>query len=320
MTRRDDVTGCYDPAFEHDSCGVAFVVDLKRPASHRVVELGLTALENLAHRGAFGADPGTGDGAGALVQMPDRLYREVAGFDLPALGSYGTGMAFLPCDAPAAGQAFELVAKVACEEGLEVLGWRDVPVDLSAAGEGAKAAAPRFSQVFLASPGACGRRGGASSAGTALSGDALERRLFVVRKRVEHAGAGLYFPSLSTRTFVYKGMLAPQQLRGFFPDLSDERLESRMVLVHSRFSTNTFPSWPLAHPYRLIAHNGEINTLAGNRNWMRAREAFVASDRFEGDLERIFPIVTPGASDSASFDEVLELLHLAGGRFPMPCS
>ncbi len=315
MTRKDDVGGCYDPAFEHDSCGVAFVVDLERPASHRVVELGLTALENLAHRGAFGADPGTGDGAGALVQVPHRLYREVAGFDLPAAGSYGTGMAFLPCEPQAAEQAFELVAKVACEEGLEVLGWRDVPVDLSAAGEGARAVAPRFSQVFLASPGACGR-GGSDAAETAVSGDALERRLFVVRKRVEHAGVGLYFPSLSTRTFVYKGMLAPQQLRGFFPDLSDERLESRMVLVHSRFSTNTFPSWPLAHPYRLIAHNGEINTLAGNRNWMRAREAFLASDRFEGDLERIFPIVTPGASDSATFDEVLELLHLAGRTLP----
>jgi len=315
MTRKDDVVGCYDPAFEHDSCGVAFVVDLERPASHRVVELGLTALENLAHRGAFGADPGTGDGAGALVQVPHRLYREVAGFDLPAPGSYGTGMAFLPCEPGAAQQAFELVAKVACEEGLEVLGWRDVPVDLSAAGEGARAVAPRFAQVFLASPGA-GGRGGPGAAGTAVSGDALERRLFVVRKRVEHAGVGLYFPSLSTRTFVYKGMLAPQQLRGFFPDLSDERLESRMVLVHSRFSTNTFPSWPLAHPYRLIAHNGEINTLAGNRNWMRAREAFLASERFEGDLERIFPIVTPGASDSASFDEVLELLHLAGRTLP----
>ena len=260
MTRTEDVVGCYDPAFEHDACGVAFVVDLERPASHRVVTLGLTALENLAHRGAFGADPGTGDGAGALIQLPHRLYSEVAGFDLPAPGSYGTGMAFLPCEARAAQRATDLVSRLACEEGLVVLGWREMPVDLSAAGEGARAVAPRFSQVFLA-----------SAVGPALVGDALERKCFVVRKRVEHAGSGVYFPSLSTRTIVYKGMLAPQQLRGFFPDLTDERLESRIAMVHSRFSTNTFPSWPLAHPYRLIAHNGEINTLAGNRNWMRAQ-------------------------------------------------
>jgi glutamate synthase (NADPH/NADH) large chain len=310
MTRNDDVAGCYDPAFEHDSCGVAFIVDLERPASHRVVTLGLTALENLAHRGAFGADPDTGDGAGALIQLPHRLYSEVAGFDLPAPGSYGTGMAFLPCEPRAAERAMDAVSKVVREEGLAVLGWRDVPVDLSAAGAGARSVAPRFSQVFIASAGAFG------PGGSALSGDALERRCFVLRKRVEHAGLGVYFPSLSTRTVVYKGMLAPQQLRGFFPDLTDERLESRIVLVHSRFSTNTFPSWPLAHPYRLIAHNGEINTLAGNRNWMRAREAFLASDLFEGDLARIFPVVTPGASDSASFDEVLELLHLAGRTLP----
>jgi glutamate synthase (NADPH/NADH) large chain len=311
MTRRDDVVGCYDPAFEHDSCGVAFVVDLERPASHRVVTLGLTALENLAHRGAFGADPGTGDGAGALIQLPHRLYSEVAGFDLPGPGRYGTGMAFLPCEPRAAQRAIDLVSQVACEEGLQILGWREMPVDLSAAGQGARAVAPRFSQVFLAS--AYGSAPAApTSARPALVGDALERKCFVVRKRIEHANVGVYFPSLSTRTVVYKGMLAPQQLRGFFPDLTDERLESRLVLVHSRFSTNTFPSWPLAHPYRLIAHNGEINTLAGNRNWMRARESFLASDRFDGDLGRIFPIVTPGASDSATFDEVLELLHLGG--------
>ena len=308
MTRTDDVASCYDPAFEHDSCGVAFVVDLERPASHRVVSLGLTALENLAHRGAFGADPGTGDGAGALVQVSHRLYSQVAGVDLPEPGCYGTGMAFLPQEPQAAERAIELVAKLAREEGLEVLGWREVPVELSAAGDGARAVAPRFSQVFLAS--------GAEAAVPSLRGDALERKCFIVRKRVEHSGAGVYFPSLSTRTIVYKGMLAPQQLRGFFPDLTDERLESRMVLVHSRFSTNTFPSWPLAHPYRLVAHNGEINTLAGNRNWMRAREAFLASDLFDGDLGRIFPIVTPGASDSATFDEVLELLHLSGRSLP----
>ncbi|MFZ2058821.1 MAG: glutamate synthase large subunit [Acidimicrobiales bacterium] len=315
MTRKQSVTGCYDPAYEHDACGVAFVVDLERPASHRVVTLGLTALENLAHRGAFGADPGTGDGAGALIQLPHRLYSQVAGFDLPEPGSYGTGMAFLPAEPRAAQRAVDLVGEIAREEGLAILGWREMPVELSAAGEGARAAAPRFSQVFLAS--ATGSEPtGPVGARVALVGDALERRCFVVRKRVEHADPGVYFPSLSTRTFVYKGMLAPHQLRAFFPDLTDERLESRIVLVHSRFSTNTFPSWPLAHPYRLVAHNGEINTLAGNRNWMRAREALLASDRFEGDIGRIFPVVTPGGSDSATFDEVLELLHLAGRSLP----
>jgi glutamate synthase (NADPH/NADH) large chain len=307
MTSNDKVAGCYDSAYEHDACGVAFVADLKRPASHRVVDLGLTALENLAHRGAFGADPGTGDGAGALIQLPHGLYSKVAGFEVPEPGSYATGIAFLPTDPSAAEKAMELVGELACEEGLGVLGWRDVPVELAAAGVQAQTSAPRFSQVFVSS--GPGRAAGGRSP---LSGDALERQCFILRKRLEHAEIGVYFPSLSTRTIVYKGMLAPQQLRGFFPDLSDERLESRIALVHSRFSTNTFPSWPLAHPYRLIAHNGEINTLAGNRNWMRAREAFLSSELFEGDLERIFPIVTPGASDSATFDEVLELLHLAG--------
>jgi len=301
MTSEDNL-GCYDPAFEHDACGVAFVADLKRPASHRVVSLGLTALENLAHRGAFGADPDTGDGAGILIQIPHRLFSEVAGVELPEPGHYATGMAFLPAEEAAARHAVELVEAMAQDEGLSVLAWRQVPVELSAAGGGAKDSAPCFSQVFI--------KGG--SAHSCSSGDALERQCFILRKRVEHEGLGIYFPSLSTRTFVYKGMLAPLQLRAFYPDLQDERLESRIALVHSRFSTNTFPSWPLAHPYRLIAHNGEINTLQGNRNWMRAREAFLASDRFEGDLSRIFPVVTPGASDSATFDEVLELLHLAG--------
>ncbi len=300
MASRENL-GCYDPSFEHDACGVAFVADLHRPASHRVVGLGLTALENLAHRGAFGADPGTGDGAGALIQIPDGLFREVAGFELPAPGHYATGMAFLPAEAGPKERAVEVVGAIARSEGLRVLGWREVPVDLSVIGDGARRSAPCFSQVFLA-----------DASGRGRCGDALERQCFIVRKRVEHAGADVYFPSLSTRTFVYKGMLAPGQLRGFYEDLRDERLESRICLVHSRFSTNTFPSWPLSHPYRLIAHNGEINTLQGNRNWMRAREAFLTSENLEGDLSRIFPIVTPGASDSATFDEVLELLHLAG--------
>ena len=306
MTSKDKVAGCYHPPYEHDACGVAFVADLKRPASHRVVDLGLTALENLAHRGAFGADPGTGDGAGALLQVPHRLYSQVVGFDLPEPGSYATGMAFLPTDPSAAEKAVEIVGELACEEGLAVLGWREVPVELAAAGEVARASAPRFSQLFVSSG-----PGRAAGGARPLSGDALERQCFILRKRVEHAEIGVYFPSLSTWTIVYKGMLAPQQLRGFFPDLSDERLESRFALVHSRsLPTRSRPG--RRAPVPLHRDNGEINTLAGNRNWMRAREAFLESDLLEGDLERIFPIVTPGASDSATFDEVLELLHLAG--------
>ena len=313
MSSKDNVVGCYDPAFEHDACGVAFVADLRGPASHRVVSLGLTALENLAHRGAFGADPGTGDGAGALVQLPHRLYREVAGFELPEPDCYATGIAFLPKGRSQADRAVELVARIASEEGLSVLGWREVPVDLSVIGEAARSTAPRFAQVFVAN----GPLGGPGD-NIERKGDALERQCFVLRKRVEHCDAGVYFPSLSTRTIVYKGMLAPQQLRGFFADLSDERLESRIALVHSRFSTNTFPSWPLAHPYRLIAHNGEINTLQGNRNWMRAREAFLASDQLEGDLERIFPIVTPGEVTRPPSTRSSSCSTWRGGPFPTP--
>jgi glutamate synthase (NADPH/NADH) large chain len=298
----------YDPVNEHDACGIAFIAELRRPANHRVVELGLTALENLAHRGAFGSDTETGDGAGILLQLPDRLFRAVAGdkgIQLPPIGQYGSGLAFLPRHAAAASAARSTVERLGREEGLAVLGWRDLPVVLDLAGRNARDVAPDFSQAFI---------GWAPDvAGTTME---LERRLFVLRKRAEHEVAGLYFCSLSARTFVYKGMLATDQMRGFFPDLADERLESALALVHARFSTNTFPAWPLAHPYRLVAHNGEINTLKGNRNWMRARESLLASTLIGGDLERIFPIITPGASDSASFDEVLELLHLAGRSLP----
>jgi glutamate synthase (NADPH/NADH) large chain len=315
-------TGLYSPDFEHDACGVAFVADMRRGRSHEVVELGLTALENLAHRGAFGSDPETGDGAGILVQMPDRLWRESVNFELPPEGRYGTGMVFLPGDEDGDRATRAAIGRVAEEEGLEVLGWRDVPVDLSVVGSSARAAAPRFAQIFLAGRRPVAADPAARTSGSPvapppnLSGLALERLLFVVRKRAEHEIPDLYLPSLSCRTFVYKGMLATHQLRGCFPDLGDERLESAIALVHSRFSTNTFPSWLLAHPYRLVAHNGEINTLTGNRNWMHARESLLASDLIPGDLERILPVITPGASDSASFDEVLELLHLGGRSLP----
>jgi glutamate synthase (NADPH/NADH) large chain len=302
----------YHPGFEHDACGVAFVADLVRPASHEVVDLGLTALENLAHRGAFGADRDTGDGAGILVQLPHRLLSAVAeeelGLRLPDSGRYATGIGFLPAGRDAAEEAELAFAQLAAEEGLVVLGWRQVPVDLTETGASARSVAPSFRQVFVVADPA--------GAFPDAQGDELERLAFVLRKRAEHQIAGIYFASLSTRTIVYKGMLASRQLRGFYADLSDPRLESKLALVHSRFSTNTFPSWPLAHPFRLLAHNGEINTLQGNRNWMRAREALLASELIPGDISRLFPICTPGASDSATFDEVLELLHLSGRSLP----
>ena len=300
--------GLYDPRFEHENCGVAFVVDMHGRRTHQLVEQGITALVHLDHRGASGAETNTGDGAGILIQVPDALYRAELGVELPAAGAYATGIGFFPGDDAEVTSAVEAVGKIAASEGLEVLAWRDVPVDASSLGSGALDAMPAFRQVFLAAPG-----------GTVTDLD-LERRVYVVRKRIEHEiGAGdrrIYFPSLSARTIVYKGMLTTPQLRDFYPDLADERVESAIALVHSRFSTNTFPSWPLAHPCRYLAHNGEINTVEGNRNWMRAREALLASDLFPGDISRLFPICTPGASDTASFDEVLELLHL-GGR-PLP--
>ena len=311
--------GLYDPAYEHDACGVAFVVDLQGRRSHDLVAKGVAALCHLEHRGASGAEENSGDGAGILLQVPDAFLREVAGFDLPPAGAYATGIAFLPPDPATADEAVASIDKIAASEGLRVLGWRDVPVDPSSLGSMARDAMPSFRQLFLAGPEAPGA--------DQLQGMALERRAFVVRKRIEHeivtdAGTpAVYFPSLSARTLVYKGMLTTPQLERFYPDLADERVESALALVHSRFSTNTFPSWELAHPYRLLAHNGEINTVMGNRNWMRAREALLASEAFDGPgqngdgsttIDRIFPICTPGASDSATFDEVLELLELGG--------
>ncbi|MFI1329532.1 glutamate synthase large subunit [Streptomyces sp. NPDC020845] len=290
----------YDPRDEHDACGVGFVATLTGEASHELVEQALTVLRNLEHRGATGADPRSGDGAGILVQVPDAFLRtSVSGFELPEAGSYAVGIAFLP-DGEA--DAADHIERIAAEEGLTVLGWREVPVAPDLLGEAARSVMPAFAQLFVTD--------GASS------GLALDRKAFVLRKRAERE-AGVYFPSLSSRTLVYKGMLTTGQLEPFFPDLSDRRFATAIALVHSRFSTNTFPSWPLAHPYRFVAHNGEINTVKGNRNWMRARESQLVSDLF-GDkkLERIFPICTPDASDSATFDEVLELLHLGGRSLP----
>jgi glutamate synthase (NADPH/NADH) large chain len=296
--------GLYDPRFEHDACGIALVADLHGRRSATLVRQALTALEHLAHRGATGSEEDSGDGAGILIQVPDGFYREVVGFALPAAGHYATGICFLSQEPAEAGKARTAIEHLAAEEGLAVLGWRQVPIDDRSLGSVARGDMPSMHQLFVtaADPTAL------DVADPAL---ALDRLAFVLRKRAEHEVAECYPASLSARTVTYKGMLTSHQLAEFYPDLSDERVTSGLALVHSRFSTNTFPSWPLAHPYRYMAHNGEINTLAGNRNWMRAREALCATDLMPG-LERAFPVVTPGASDSASFDEVLELLHLGG--------
>ncbi|GII20447.1 glutamate synthase large subunit [Planosporangium mesophilum] len=310
--------GLYDPAYEHDACGVAFVADVAGRRSHEVVELGLNALCRMDHRGARGAEQNTGDGAGIMIQVPDAFCRAVAGVELPPAGGYATGLAFLPTDQADAERAMAVFAKYALVEGARVLGWRDVPVDASDLGASACDAMPRIMQVFLAADRLVDTPQG--SAGEALSGLELDRVAFCVRRQAEREtrerGIDLYFPSLSSRTMTWKGMLAPDQLPRLYPELSDPRVDSAIALVHSRFSTNTFPSWPLAHPYRIIAHNGEINTIRGNRNWMAAREALLASPDLPGNIRRLFPICTPGASDSANFDEVLELLHLAGRSLP----
>ncbi len=296
-------SGLYDAGHEHDACGVAFVATMRGEAGHDIVDLALTALRNLEHRGATGSEPDTGDGAGILTQVPDAFLREVAGFPLPRAGHYAVGTAFLPDDEVAAAKAERQIVRIAAEEGLIVLGWRDVPTTTGLVGATAQACQPRFRQLFV------------RSVRDGVRGVELDRLAFCLRKRAERE-VHVYFPSLSARTLVYKGMLTTGQLEPFFPDLSDRRFATALALVHSRFSTNTFPSWPLAHPFRLIAHNGEINTVKGNRNWMRARESQLGSDLIPGDLNRLFPICTEGASDSASFDEVLELLHLGGRSLP----
>ncbi|WP_159942205.1 MULTISPECIES: glutamate synthase large subunit [unclassified Nocardiopsis] len=299
--------GLYDPAFEHDACGVGFVADLTGRRSHSIVEKALTVLRNLDHRGASGADPDDGDGAGILTQVPHELYAEVCDFTLPDAGAYATGIAFLPADAAERATAVERINAIVADEGLTLLGWRDLPFEPRYSGPAAREAMPYFGQLFIT--------GTPGTATEGLTGIELERHAYCVRKRAEHE-TDVYFPSLSPRTIAYKGMLTTPQLEPFFPDLSDRRYTSGLALVHSRFSTNTFPSWPLAHPFRYVAHNGEINTVKGNRNMMRAREAKLASELIPGDLDRIFPIVDPDDSDTASFDDALELLHLGGRSLP----
>ena len=304
--RRPGPVGLYDPAREHDACGVAFVARLDGAPARETVVRALRALENLEHRGASGADARTGDGAGILVQLPDRFLRGALGEELPPAGAYGVGMCFLPREPSRRAELERLLEDTVAAEGQRVVCWRDVPVEPAEAGSTAGAAAPVIRQLVVA-----------ASPALAGSPDAFERKLYVIRRVAElAAGADLVIPSMSSRTVVYKGMLTAPQLPRYFPDLRDERLESAVALVHSRFSTNTFPSWELAHPYRLLAHNGEINTLRGNVNWMRARESQLESDLFGDDLRKVLPVIRPGGSDSATLDNVLELLVLAGRSLP----
>jgi glutamate synthase domain-containing protein 2/glutamate synthase domain-containing protein 1/glutamate synthase domain-containing protein 3 len=303
----------YEPFYEHDACGVGFVANIDGKKTHQIIRQGLQVLENLEHRGACGCDPDTGDGAGMIVQTPDRFFRREAdrlGFDLPEFGTYATGMLFLPHSDSDRKTCEAIIERSAVEEGQAILGWRDVPHDADAIGWLAREGMPVIRQVFI-------------QAAQGLGVDAFERKLFTIRKVIEHAvikenlqeADRFYISSLSARTVCYKGlMLAPQTDR-FYQDLSEDDFESAIALVHQRYSTNTFPSWPLAQPFRFLAHNGEINTLRGNLNMLRSREVHIESELFGEDIKKLAPIHTVGASDSASFDESYELL-LRGGRTP----
>jgi len=304
--RPSEPVGLYDPANEHDACGVAFVARLSGEPGHEAVQRAITALENLEHRGAAGADPNTGDGAGMLMRMPDELMRGVVGPQLPPAGRYGVAVCFLPQEEERRHALERLLVETVEAEGQRVVTWRDIPVEKDYVGITANWFAPYIKHLVVA-----------ASPELAADQDAFERKLYVIRRVAElAAGPDLVIPSFSSRTIVYKGMLTAPQLLGYYPDLQDPRTKTALALVHSRFSTNTFPSWELAHPYRYIAHNGEINTLRGNVNWMRARESQLASELFGADLEKVLPVVRPGGSDSATFDNVLELLVLAGRRLP----
>jgi glutamate synthase (NADPH/NADH) large chain len=303
--------GLYDPSNEHDACGVGFVAHIKGEQSHAIIRQGLRVLENLTHRGAVGADPLAGDGAGILIQIPDAFLREECagqGIELPSPGNYAVGMIFLPQHDQTRAECEALIERTAEEEGQILLGWRDVPTDNSGLGESVKAVEPVVRQLFLG----CGE--------TCHTQEAFERKLFVIRKLIENQvhksdwedRENFYIPSLSSRTMVYKGMLLANQVDAYYHDLKDERLVSALALVHQRFSTNTFPSWDLAHPFRMIAHNGEINTVRGNVNWMRARRYSMASELFGEDMSKVWPLIQEGQSDSACFDNALELL-VAGG-------
>src|SRR5579862_1668575 len=306
--------GLYDPRYEHDACGMGFVVNLGGEKTHDIVRKGIEILINLTHRGACGCDPETGDGAGILIQIPHEfLSRESAklGFQLPDPGTYGVGMMFLPVEPQQRLICEGIVERIAREEGLTVLGWRDIPVNVDAIGRQARATQPYIEQVFL--------RGD-----PAWTQDELERKLYVVRRRAEAEVAAssikerefFYVPSMSSRTIIYKGLLLAPQISDFYGELADPETRSSLCLVHQRFSTNTFPTWQLAHPYRYICHNGEINTVRGNVNWMNARQSVLASDQFGSDIKKIFPVIQPGGSDTACLDNAVEMLTLAGRSLP----
>ena len=295
--------GLYDSSFEHDACGVALVATLNKKPTHEIVASGLEALRNLEHRGASGSEPDSGDGAGILIQIPDEFFKSVVDFQLPENSFYAAGIVFLPQDEKEYKAAKETISEVAKKENITILGWRVVPTDPAELGKTAQSVMPRFEMIFV------------QPQDKKLKDVEIDRAIYPFRKIIENK-SNIYFASLSARTIVYKGMLTTGQLEPFYPDLSDKKVVSKIALVHSRFSTNTFPSWPLAHPYRLIAHNGEINTVKGNRNWMHARENLLKTDLIPGDLARVFPICSNEASDSASFDEVLELIHLGGRSLP----
>ncbi len=307
--------GLYDPQYEHDACGVGFVVNIKGKKSHEIIRQALTVLLNLRHRGACGCEANTGDGAGILLQVPHNFLTKVCskeGFKLPSYKEYGVGMVYLPPDDGQRKSCEKIFEDIVKEEGQQVLGWRKVPTHDSSLGPTAKSSEPVVRQIFI----------GRSSK---LQDDmAFERKLYVIRKRAENAiryakikgGQYFYIPSLSYKTIIYKGMLMSEQVEPFYGDLSDPSVESALALVHSRFSTNTFPSWDRAHPYRYIAHNGEINTLRGNVNWMHARQSLCASDLFKDDMKKLLPVISPDGSDSAMFDNCLEFLVLSGRSLP----
>lgn len=314
MMKMPEQPGLYEPSTEHDSCGVGFVVNIKGNKSHAIVDNALVILKNLLHRGACGCEENTGDGVGLLIQKPDKFFQRVckdAGIELPDTSSYGAGMVFLPTDPEQSKHCQQAFERIINEEGQQFLGWRDVPTDDSLLGPSAKKDEPTFKQIFI----------GKSDE---LDAPAFDRKLYVIRKRIENEVWNsdlsqqklFYIPSLSYRTFVYKGMLTGEQIEPMFPELADPDVESAMALVHQRFSTNTFPEWRLAHPFRYVAHNGEINTARGNANWMRAREALCESELFGDDLQKIFPVVVEGGSDSATFDNVMEFLHMCGRPLP----
>ena len=307
--------GLYDPRFEHDACGIGFVVNIKGEQSHEIVEQALTVLENLDHRGACGCEDNTGDGAGILLQIPHAFLQHACdgiGLQLPRPGQYGVGMVFLPPDREQRHQCERRLEEIVRREGQEVLGWRGVPTDNLYLGETAKSREPSIRQVFI-------------KRSADLRDDLdFERKLYIIRRQAESAiryanipgGDYFYIPSLSYKTLVYKGMLTPRQVATFYPDLTDPLLETALAVVHSRFSTNTFPSWERSHPYRYMIHNGEINTLRGNENWMHARQAMLASELFGDDVHKLFPIIQEDGSDSAKFDNCLEFLVLSGRSLP----